>query len=103
VTFTVRYGAGARLDLLRLYEFLLDRCETREDLDIAERALSAIETAIRSLEVSPFIHRKAGASAFLREMLIPFGRSGYVALFEIDDASTVTVLALRHQLEDDYH
>jgi ParE toxin of type II toxin-antitoxin system, parDE len=28
---------------------------------------------------------------------------GYVALFEIEDASTVTVLAVRHQLEDDYH
>jgi hypothetical protein len=24
-------------------------------------------------------------------------------LFEIDDSKTVTVLAVRHQLEDDYH
>jgi len=24
-------------------------------------------------------------------------------LFEIDNAATVTILALRHQLEDDYH
>jgi hypothetical protein len=29
--------------------------------------------------------------------------SGYVALFEIEDAATVTILAVRHQLEDDYH
>jgi len=36
-------------------------------------------------------------------MLIPFGRSGYVALFEVESASTVTILAVRHQLEDDYH
>jgi hypothetical protein len=39
----------------------------------------------------------------LRELLIPFGHSGYVALFEIEDASTVTVLAVRHLREDDYH
>ncbi len=38
----------------------------------------------------------------IRELLIPFGRSGYVALFEIDDAETVTLLAFRHQREDDY-
>jgi hypothetical protein len=38
-----------------------------------------------------------------RELLIPFGHSGYVALFEIDDDRTVTVTAVRHQREDDYH
>jgi hypothetical protein len=38
-----------------------------------------------------------------RELLIPFGHSGYVALFEIDDARTVTVTAVRHQREEDYH
>jgi plasmid stabilization system protein ParE len=103
VSFAVRYSAAAREDLLRLYEFLLARCESREDLDIAGRALDAIEAGEASLAVSPFIHRKAGNSAFLREILIPFEHSGYVALFEIDDAATVTVLAVRHQLEDDYH
>jgi hypothetical protein len=35
--------------------------------------------------------------------MIPFGASGYVALFEIDRDRCVTVLALRHQREDDYH
>ena len=39
----------------------------------------------------------------LREMLIPFGSAGYVVLFEIEPPSTVTVLAVRHQREDDYH
>jgi hypothetical protein len=34
---------------------------------------------------------------------MPFGHSGYVALFEIENASTVTILAVRHQLEDDCH
>ena len=84
-------------------EGLLDRSETHEDLALAGEAPQAIEAGIQSLSRSPFIYRKAGASAFLREILIPFGRSGYVAPFEIDDAATVTVLAVRHELEDDYH
>jgi plasmid stabilization system protein ParE len=103
VSFTVRYSASARDDLKRLYQYLLDRSTTVEDLELAERALDAIVAAAETLSLSPFICRKAGTSTFLRELLIPFGHSGYVALFEIDDASTVTVLAVRHQLEDDYH
>jgi plasmid stabilization system protein ParE len=103
VSFAVRYSAGARDDLLRLYDFLLERASTAEDLELAERAVNAITTAVDSLGRSPFIYRKAGQSPFLRELLIPFGHSGYVALFEIEDAATVTILAVRHQLEDDYH
>jgi plasmid stabilization system protein ParE len=103
VTFAVRYSASARDDLKRLYQYLLDRSSTVEDLEFAERALDAIVSAAESLGRSPFIYRKAGTSPFLRELLIPFGNSGYVALFEIEDASTVTILAVRHQLEDDYH
>jgi len=34
---------------------------------------------------------------------IEAGASGYVALFEIDDASTVTVLAVRYQHERDLY
>lgn len=49
-------------------------------------------------------YRKAVADdPFLRELVIPFGASGYVALAEIDNERTVTVLAVRHQREDDYH
>jgi mRNA-degrading endonuclease RelE of RelBE toxin-antitoxin system len=39
----------------------------------------------------------------LRELVIPFGAAGYVALFEIEDNETVTILAIRHQREEDYH
>jgi hypothetical protein len=46
---------------------------------------------------------KAGLSPFLRELVIPFGRSGYAALFEIEAASQVVVVAVCHRLEDDYH
>jgi hypothetical protein len=70
---------------------------------VAGRALGAIARAVGILAETPFICRKVGKSPFLRELLIPFGHGGCVALFEIEDATTVTILTLRHQLEDDYH
>ena len=103
MTFSVRYSESARGDLIRLYEYLLARATTVDDLELAQRALDAITGGVDRLAASPFVYRKAGASPFLRELLIPFGAAGYVALFEVEDASTVTVLAVRHQLEDDYH
>ncbi|GJI92891.1 type II toxin-antitoxin system RelE/ParE family toxin [Duganella hordei] len=102
MTFSVRFTQHAESDLVRLYEFILQRDEN--DWALAEQALDAIKHAIRGLELSPFSYRKAAAdNPFIRELIIPFGASGYVALFEIEDGQTVTVLALRHQLEDDYY
>ena len=102
MTYRVRFTEEAENDLVKLYEFAL----TRDDADwsVAEQALEAIRNAICCLELTPFSFRKATPdSPFLREMVIPFGASGYVALFEIDTEETVTILALRHQREDDYH
>lgn len=99
--FRVRFTEEALADLERLYDFALQRDDG--DWTAAERALQAIADAIVLLETSPFSCRKATAhDSFLRELIIGFGASGYVALFEIDDASTVTVLAVRHQREEDY-
>ncbi|HEY1127972.1 MAG TPA: type II toxin-antitoxin system RelE/ParE family toxin [Roseateles sp.] len=103
MTYEVRFTATAREDLTRLYDLLLDRATTVDELDDAERAQAALADGLNSLRHAPFIYRKAGADPFLRELLIPVGRSGYVVMFEIEDAVTVTVLAVRHQLEDDYH
>lgn len=103
-SFEVRYADSAREDLLQLFDFLLDRAITAEGFDAAQVAIDAIrDTVERSLSRAPFVYRKAGDSPFLRELLIPFGSAGYVALYEIRDATSVMVLAVRHQLEDDYH
>lgn len=97
--YSVRFTRGAEQDLLRLYDFLLEK-----DVGAAERALQAIERAIGLLRFSPFSCRKAARqTSFLRELVIPFGSAGYVALFEIEAPRTVTVLAVRHQREEDYH
>lgn len=73
------------------------------DLTLPTQAIAALQSGIATLKTSPFTCRKAGQSPFLRELIVPFGRSGYVALFEIEDEANVAVLAVRHQLEDDYH
>jgi plasmid stabilization system protein ParE len=95
----------AAADLERLYEFVLEREILRDggNLQLAEQALAAIRSGFATLASSPFTCRKAAPSPFLRELIIPFGRSGYVALFEIESATDVVVLAVRHQFEDDYH
>ena len=101
MTYRVRFTEEAENDLLRLYAFILDRDET--DWALAEKALEAVKDALRSLELSPFSFRKATANTpFLREMIIPFGASGYVALYEIEHENTVSILAVRHQREEDY-
>jgi len=104
MTFVVRFSLAADEDLGRLFDFLLDRAETNDDLIVAEQAIEAVRSAVlNQLAVTPYSFRKAGKSPTRRELIIPFGANGYVALYEIADASTVVVLAVRHQLEEDYH
>lgn len=103
--FKVTFSTAAAQDLEELFDFALQRELGSEtgDLDIPARALQAIRDGIAFLETAPFACRKAGNSPFLRELVIPFGRTGYVALFEIVNQQTVVVGAVRHQREDDYH
>ena len=105
MTFRVRLTREAEADLERLFEFVLQRELGRASgsVELAEQALAAIRAGVATLQSSPFTCRKAGASPFLRELIIPFGRSGYVALFEVVGSTEVIVCAVRHQLEDDYH
>jgi len=104
VTYRVVLTAEAEEDL-RLFEFLVERESAHGggDLELAQRALDAIKDAFKLLEQFPFTCRKVGPSAFLRELVIPFGHTGYVALFEILDRQTVAIAAVRHHREDDYH
>jgi plasmid stabilization system protein ParE len=99
VTWKVRYTDGARDDLRRLFDFLLSK-----DPAAAKRVINQIDKGMLLLREFPFTCRKADpANPFLRELLISFGTAGYVALFEIEDSDAVTILAVRHQRESDYH
>ncbi|GAB1391463.1 MAG: hypothetical protein AMXMBFR78_15910 [Rubrivivax sp.] len=105
--FAVVFSTEAEDDLLRLFDFALLRELQSEtaDMSIPQRAIEAIRKGCEFLAHSPFSCRKAhpGDDSLVRELLISFGSSGYVALFEIVDANTVIVGAVRHQREDDYH
>lgn len=99
MSYQLRVSEAAQEDLERLFDFL-----AANDLASAIRAREAIEKAYEFMELMPFACRKADASTpFLREAVIPFGSAGYVALFEVENNETVTVLAIRHQREEDYH
>jgi len=98
VSYTVRFAPAAAKDLQRLFDFLAER-----DAKSARRARSAIAKGLEFLRTFPFSCRKASPQhPLLREMIISFGVNGYVALFEIEDNQTVTVLAIRHQREEDF-
>jgi plasmid stabilization system protein ParE len=104
MSFVVELSPEAEADLDRLFDFLLDRSETTEDLDRAQDAIDAIRaTAQHRLAITPFSFRKAAQNPAQRELIIPFGRAGYVALYEIVSPSKVVVLAVRHQREEDYY
>ena len=105
MSFRVRLTVEAADDLEQLFDFVLQRELLRQDgdLDVADRALEAVKNGITTLRQSPFTCRKVGTSPFLRELIIAFGRSGYVALFEIVDQENIVISAVRHQREDDYH
>lgn len=106
MSYRVKLTRVAEDDLLRLYDFVIERELDRVgggDLAGADKAFAAIQDGFATLRSSPFTCRKADQSPFLRELVIPFGGNGYVALFEISDSNTVVIAAVRHQREDDYH
>ena len=98
MSYTVRFTPAAARDLQRLFDFLAER-----DVKAARRARTAIAKGIEFLSTFPFSCRKVSPEhPLLRELIISFGANGYVALFEIEDSQTVTVLAIRHQREEDF-
>ena len=103
--YRVVFSQAADEDLEQLFDFALQRELDSEtgDLNIPEKAVLAIKNGVAFLTSSPFACRKVGSSSFIRELVIPFGHTGYVALFEIVDSNTVIIGAIRHQREDDYH
>lgn len=101
MTFRIRFTEEARDDLHRLCDFMLAR--TDGDTRQAEGTLDVLRKGFALLETSPFSCRRcAGQDPMLRELLVGFGATGYVALVEIEGPEYVNVLAIRHQREDDY-
>lgn len=67
----------------------------------AQKAAQTIQQHLSLLETDPEIGRPMDAARNLRELIIPFGVTGYVALYLFDD-DYVYILAFRHQKEVGY-
>jgi plasmid stabilization system protein ParE len=92
----VVYSARALDHLERAFEFL-----AQSDPTAALTAATAIQSAISTLATHPLIGRRVQGE--IRELVISFGKSGYVALYSfLPHLEMVRVLAIRHQRELDY-
>ena len=105
MSYQVVFSREAEEDLERLFDYAFERelNSPTGDLDIPMRAIQAIRQACQFLAISPFSCRKADNSPFVRELIVPFGATGYVVFFEIKAAGRVHIGAIRHQRESDYH
>ena len=88
----------AALGLERCRSFLMEK-----NPPAAMRAAQAIKRSFSLLQSEPEIGRPLDDLPELRELIIPFGGSGYVALYRYDvKTSSSYVLAFRHQKEAGY-
>lgn len=102
--FKVEFTPEAVADLERLFDFLLQRAETVEDAMRAYDAVEALRTAANShLSITPYSYRRVGPRPTLRELIVPFGATGYVLRLDIRTPELVLVLGARHQREEDFH
>lgn len=90
------YSDGAVEDIERAFEFLAAR-----DLRSAVAAIDALRESIALLSEHPLIGRITQDP--LRELVISFGKTGYVALYRyLPERDEARILAIRHQRELDY-
>lgn len=93
----VIFSTAAIADIQRLRAFIAPKNPAA-----AQRAGAAIVAGVQSLKTHPRIGRIIdNMPEEYRELLIPFGDSGYVARYHIG-GELVTILLVRHQREAGY-
>lgn len=84
----------------------LERCRwflAKNNPQASKRAALAIVSQFSLLKSNPEIGRPLDDTPELRELIIPFGDKGYVALYRADESiDVVYILAFRHQKEAGY-
>lgn len=92
----LKYSERAQIDIGRLFNFLAEK-----DSSVALRAIGEIHESLSSLAIIPEIGRPVEDG--LRELIIEFGSSGYIALYDFNEMlDEVVIYAVKHQLENDY-
>lgn len=95
------YSEEAFGDFERIIEFLLGTSNDDAARTLAAQTLASIQGAIRALGEHPLIGRRVAAG--IRELVVSYGATGYVALYRFDRAhAVVRVLRIRHQREAGY-
>ncbi len=90
---TVVYSARSLEHLERAFLHLRDKHP-----DAATDAVTAICSAVDNLAAHPLVGRRI--SGEVRELVISYGRTGYIALYRFVVArQEVRILAIRHQRE----
>jgi addiction module RelE/StbE family toxin len=93
---TVVYSARALDHIERAFQFLHDK-----NPDAPQSAETAIQSAVENLAAHPLVGRRLEGE--LRELIISYGHSGYVALYRfVVSTDEVRILAIRHQREVGY-
>jgi plasmid stabilization system protein ParE len=93
---TVVYSRRALDHIERAFQFLRDK-----NPEAALNAVTAIQSAVDNLAAHPLVGRRLEGE--LRELIISYGHSGYVALYRfVVSTDEVRVLAIRHQREIGY-
>lgn len=89
----VVYSARSLDHIDRAFRFLRDKSP-----GAALNALTAIRSAVEILAAHPLVGRRVEGE--LRELVISYGQSGYVALYRfVASKDEVRILAIRHQRE----
>jgi plasmid stabilization system protein ParE len=92
----VRYSAKALADFERIVDLAAAR-----DPQAAPDAVAVIMDAVSVLERHPHIGRPVRGR--LRELVISYGRTGFVALYRVSPRrDSIDILAIRHQREAGY-
>jgi plasmid stabilization system protein ParE len=90
---TVVYAKRALDHIERAFAFLSEK-----NPGAAQNAVIAIQSAVDNLAAHPLIGRRLEGE--LRELIISYGHSGYVALYRfVVSTDEVRILAIRHQRE----
>jgi len=86
------WSPAALRDVDRLHRFLVEK-----NASAAREAIKAVRTHVNILAEQPGAGRPAEhMDPEFREWIIPFGGSGYIALYRLD-GEKVVILAVRHQ------
>lgn len=94
---SVIWSPTALADIDRLYQFLTPKSPLA-----AQKAIQTIRTSIKNLAQNPQLGPPVeGMDVEYRKYIIPYGQSGYVALYHYDGSRAV-ILAIRHQLEANF-